>query len=77
MSMTSRSSVLALCTVQTSITPCSAASASGCATVSRAGGLIQFSGLYEPPSECTSTLPSALTSSSRVASGRWAVRRPA
>ena len=40
------------------------------------GGLIQFSGLYDPPSECTSTDPSALTISSRVAIGRWAVSRP-
>ena len=41
------------------------------------GGDIQFSGLYEPPSECTSTDPSALTMISRVAIGRWAVSRPA
>ena len=41
------------------------------------GGDIQFSGLYEPPSVCTSTEPSALTISSRVAIGRWAVSRPA
>jgi hypothetical protein len=40
------------------------------------GGDIQFSGLYEPPSECTSTEPSALISNSRVARGRWAVSRP-
>ena len=41
------------------------------------GGDIQFSGLYEPPSECTSTDPSALIISTRVAIGRWAVSRPA
>ena len=46
------------------------------ASVSRHGGDIQFSGLYEPPSECTSTEPSALTMSRRRASGRWAVSRP-
>jgi len=34
------------------------------------GGDIQFSGLYEPPSLCTSTELSALTISSLVASGR-------
>ena len=45
-------------------------------TVSVQGGLIQLSGLYEPPSECTSTDPSAFTSSNRVAEGRWAVSRP-
>ena len=39
-------------------------------SVSRHGGDIQFSGLYEPPSECTSTEPSALTMSRRRASGR-------
>ena len=42
---------------------------SGC-SVSRHGGDIQFSGLYEPPSECTRTEPSALTISSRRADGR-------
>ena len=41
------------------------------------GGDIQFSGLYEPPSEWTSTEPSFLTMISRVAIGRWAVSRPA
>ena len=41
------------------------------------GGDIQFSGLYDPPSECTSTEPSALIISTRVAIGRWAVSRPA
>jgi len=41
------------------------------------GGDIQFSGLYEPPSEWTSTEPSALIISTRVAIGRWAVSRPA
>ena len=45
-------------------------------STSEHGGLIQFSGLYEPPSEWTRTEPSALTTSSRVASGRWAVSRP-
>src|SRR3954451_22322281 len=40
------------------------------------GGLIQFSGLYEPPSECTRTEPSAFTSSNRVASGRGGGNRP-
>ena len=39
-------------------------------SVSRHGGDIQFSGLYEPPSECTSTEPSALTMSRRRAEGR-------
>ena len=41
------------------------------------GGDIQFSGLYEPPSEWTSTEPSALIISTRVAIGRCAVSRPA
>ncbi len=41
------------------------------------GGDIQLSGLYEPPSECTSTDPSALNISTRVAIGRCAVSRPA
>ena len=41
----------------------------GCST-SLHGGDIQFSGLYEPPSEWTSTEPSALTMSSRRADGR-------
>jgi hypothetical protein len=59
------------------LTPTARASSSGSPTLSRHGGLIQLSGLYEPPSECTSTLPSALTSSNLVASGRWAVSRPA
>ena len=45
-------------------------------SVSLHGGDIQFSGLYEPESECTSTDPSALTISSRRASGRWAVSLP-
>ena len=45
-------------------------------SVSRHGGDIQFSGLYEPPSLCTSTDPSALTMSSRRAEGRWAVSLP-
>ncbi len=45
-------------------------------SVSQHGGDIQFSGLYEPPSECTSTEPSALTMSRRRAEGRWAVSRP-
>ena len=45
-------------------------------SVSRHGGDIQFSGLYEPPSLCTRTDPSALTMSSRSAEGRWAVSRP-
>src|SRR5258705_13904101 len=45
-------------------------------SVSRHGGDIQFSGLYEPPSGGTSTQPSALTVSRRRASGGWAVRRP-
>ena len=49
----------------------------GSPTIRLHGGLIQLSGLYEPPSECTSTEPSALTRSSRAASGRWAVSRPA
>ena len=40
------------------------------ASVSRQGGDIQLSGLYEPPSECTSTDPSALTMSRRRAEGR-------
>src|SRR6476620_6740568 len=31
------------------------------------GGDIQFSGLYEPPSECTSTDPSALIITTRAA----------
>ena len=39
-------------------------------SVSRHGGDIQFSGLYEPPSLWTRTDESALTMSSRVASGR-------
>ncbi len=41
------------------------------------GGDIQFSGLYDPPSECTSTDPSDLCMITRVAIGRWAVSRPA
>ncbi len=41
------------------------------------GGDIQLSGLYDPPSLCTSTDPSALIISTRVAIGRWAVSRPA
>jgi hypothetical protein len=40
------------------------------------GAFIQFSGLYAPPSAWTATQPSALTMISRVASGRWADRRP-
>ena len=48
----------------------------GCST-SRHGGDIQFSGLYDPPSEWTSTDPSALTRSSRSAEARDAVSRPA
>jgi hypothetical protein len=40
------------------------------------GGDIHISGLYAPPSACTDTLPSAFTSSNRVAIGRCAVRRP-
>ena len=42
----------------------------------RQGGLIQFSGLYARSSACTDTEPSALTISSRVATGRCAVSRP-
>ncbi len=45
-------------------------------SVSLHGGDIQFSGLYEPPSECTWTDPSALTISRRTAGGRWAVSLP-
>ena len=41
------------------------------------GGDIQLRGLYDPPSECTSTDPSALIIRTRVAIGRWAVSRPA
>ena len=55
----------------------SPASALGLVPASVHGGDIQFSGLYEPPSECTSTEPSALIISTRVAIGRWAVSRPA
>jgi hypothetical protein len=40
------------------------------------GGLIHISGLYARSSAWIDTLPSALTSSSRVAIGRWAVSRP-
>ena len=43
---------------------------------SQHGGDIQFSGLYEPPSEWMSTDPSALTSNNRRAGGRCAVSRP-
>ena len=39
-------------------------------SVRRQGGDIQFSGLYEPPSLCTSTDPSALTMMSRSAEAR-------
>ena len=58
------------------MTPSAASCSSGETSAIAHGGDIQFSGLYEPPSLCTSTDPSALTSSSRVARGRWAVRRP-
>ena len=61
-----------LVTVQVAAVP----SASDACSTRLHGGLIQFSGLYDPPSECTSTEPSALTSSSRVACGRCAVSRP-
>src|SRR5687768_9437590 len=40
------------------------------------GGVIQLSGLYPPASACTRTEPSALSISSRSASGRTALRRP-
>ena len=40
------------------------------------GGVIQLSGLYPPASAWTSTDPSALSSRSRVDSGRYAVSRP-
>jgi hypothetical protein len=40
------------------------------------GGVIQLRGLYDPPSACTSTLPSAFHMSRRVAMGKWAESRP-
>ena len=45
-------------------------------SVSLHGGDIQLSGLYEPPSLCTRTEPSAFTMSRRRAAGRWAVSLP-
>ena len=45
-------------------------------STSRLGATIQLSGLYAPPSEWIDRQPSALTINSRVAIGRWAVRRP-
>src|SRR5690606_28878655 len=75
-SISRRSSVLVCWTCHTAVAPRSAASWDGSSSLSVHGGLIQLSGLYEPPSECRSTEPSALTSTSRVASGRLASRRP-
>ena len=46
-------------------------------SASRQGGDIQFSGLYQPPSECTRTEPSALIMMSLVAGASRADRRPA
>ena len=40
------------------------------------GAFIQFNGLYAPPSAWIATQPSAFTMINRVASGRWASRRP-
>ena len=40
------------------------------------GGVIQFKGLKPPASSWTSTEPSDLSTTSRTASGRTAVRRP-
>src|SRR6185437_8405175 len=62
-----------LVTVHLPLTPSSEDASS---STSLQGGDIQFSGLYEPPSECTSTEPSALTNNNRVAIGRCAVNRP-
>ena len=76
MSTRSRSSDLACCTSQTAVTPSATSCSSGETSAIAHGGDIQLSGLYEPPSLCTSTDPSALTSSNRVARGRWAVSRP-
>ena len=40
------------------------------------GAVIQFSGLYEPPSEWMSTDPSPLSMMTRLAGSRWALSRP-
>jgi hypothetical protein len=67
---------LACWTTHTPVTPTAASSAVGWVSAMAHGGDIQLSGLYDPPSLWTRTEPSALTMSSRVASGRCAVSRP-
>ena len=73
----SESPVFRFVTVQISVMPAARWSSSGADAVKTAGGLIQLSGLYEPPSECTRIEPSAFSMSTRGESGRWAERRPA
>ena len=54
----------------------SASASAGTISLIVQGAAIQFSGLYEPSSEKMSRLLSALISSTRLASGRDAFRRP-
>ena len=77
MEMTRESSVFVCRTVQISVNPAWAWSSLGSPTLSVHGGDIQLRGLYDPPSEWTRTLPSALSMRTLVARGRCADSRPA
>src|SRR5699024_7385107 len=65
------------CTVQTAVMPSSSSVVEGSEIISLAGGVIQLSGLYEPPAEWITTAPGGLTIMRRLAGERYAFKRPA